>query len=172
MLEAQLKTSQSRAIPRKSPLKINTSSRYGLKCGWPATPLPSCGKSDAGIANGDIVLNRCCAVHKHDLVISTAYQLGIIESIERVQDIHVRKVHIRYHNSSEKSSSVTFRSVQNFMVIHRASETNISSEMYEAARKSRRLWFFGGWECNFIVILLMTINLINSQEHKPRRKDV
>ena len=72
----------------------------------------------------DIVLFK-----KIDSTISKIYQFGIIARVDSSKDDVVRKVMVRYCNSSENKFRGTFRSVRELVLIRSVDDLNLHEEM-------------------------------------------
>ena len=73
---------------------------------------------------GDVVLFT-----KTDSLISSHYQYGIVSRLIRGKDDVVRKVYVRYRNSSEEGSRETFRSVRTLVLIRSVDELDTLEEL-------------------------------------------
>ena len=80
--------------------------------------------SGRNIQVGDIVLFK-----KIDSTISKTYQFGIITRVDFSKDDVVRKVMVRYCNSSENTCRETFRSVRELVLIRSVDELDLHEEM-------------------------------------------
>ena len=69
---------------------------------------------------GDIVLFL-----KSEREYDEQYQYGIVSSINRGKDGHVRKVDVEYKNSSETTKRTTQRGVRDLFVVHPIDELDI-----------------------------------------------
>ena len=81
------------------------------------------------LKEGDIVLFL-----KHDSVLSSTYQYGMVKSVETGKDGIIRKANIRYRNFNEHFDRETFRSVRQLVMIHPIDELNLTQELGEVAR--------------------------------------
>ena len=82
--------------------------------------------SDEHLKEGDVVLFL-----KHDSILSSTYQYGMVKSTEAGDDGVIRKVHIKYRNHNEKRDRETFRSVRQLVVIHRVDELDLAKELHD-----------------------------------------
>ena len=106
-----------------------------LTCHVPSLiPRPKWFRSDTDISVGDVVLFT-----KHESILTSSYQFGIVDSVDVGRDGKIRKVFVRYRNSSENTDRITFRSTRTLVVIHRASESNLMHELYQAERESQAI---------------------------------
>ena len=78
---------------------------------------------------GDIVLFL-----KHDSVLSSTYQYGIVTAVDESQEGLIRKLHVKYRNQYEDFDRETFRSVRLLVKIHRVDELDILEELAESSR--------------------------------------
>ena len=81
-------------------------------------------RSDDQLSVGDIVLFL-----KNDSVLSSTYQYGMIVNLEQSNDGIVRRVVIKYKNSSENVFRETKRSVRSIVVINRCNEISFLNEI-------------------------------------------
>jgi len=81
-------------------------------------------KSDESISIGDIVLFL-----KLDNLLCSTYQYGIVESTQVSKDGRIRKVEVKYKNSTENVFRTTFRAVRELMVIHYEDEVGLYHEL-------------------------------------------
>lgn len=79
---------------------------------------------------GDVVLFT-----KTDSPISSHYQYGIITRLLHSKDDVVRKVYVKYRNSSEKGSRETFRSNRSLVLIRSVEELDMLEELDMMAGK-------------------------------------
>ena len=86
-------------------------------------------KSDENLKPGDVVLFL-----KQDSAISSNYQYGMVDEVEKGRDGKVRKAMIRYRNHTENVDRITHRSVRSLIVIHRVDETPLMEELGRVAR--------------------------------------
>ena len=91
-------------------------------------PKPKWFRNDVHLKEGDVVL-----FNKAEGSIAGAYKFGIVETVHRSSDGHIRSVTIRYRNSSEASNRTTVRAVRSLVIIHRVDELNIAEELGKAA---------------------------------------
>ena len=87
-------------------------------------------QSDRDIKKGDIVLFL-----KQESVLCNTYQYGMVESVEPGRDGKIRKVHVKYRNSSEETDRVTYRSTRSLIMIHRIDELNVMEELGQVSAK-------------------------------------
>ena len=80
--------------------------------------------SDRDLKKGDIVLFL-----KQESVLCNTYQYGMIESIEQERDGKIRKVHVKYRNSSEETDRLSYRSTRSLVMIHPVDELNVMEEL-------------------------------------------
>jgi len=78
---------------------------------------------------GDVVIFT-----KVDSVISKNYTYGMIIDLENGKDGLPRKAKIRYRNSNEEAFRETFRAVRGLVIIHRANESDIMTELGRMAK--------------------------------------
>jgi len=78
---------------------------------------------------GDVVIFT-----KVDSIVSKVYTYGMIVDLEYGKDGLPRKAKIRYKNSSEETFRETFRAVRGLVVIHRADESDIMTELGRMAK--------------------------------------
>ena len=91
-------------------------------------PKPKWFKSDLHLKVGDVILfNK----DKSSLT-SGAYRYGMVESIHRSADGHIRSVTIKYRNSTESIDRTTIRAVRSLIIIHQVDELNIAEELGKA----------------------------------------
>ena len=76
------------------------------------------------IKEGDIVLFL-----KNDSSLSSTYQYGIVHSTEISKDGKIRKVEVKYKNSSEDAFRYTYRAVRELIVIHHIDEIGMLEEL-------------------------------------------
>ena len=74
---------------------------------------------------------------KHESVLTSSYQFGIVDSVDVGRDGKIRKVFVGYRNSNENVNRITFRFTRTLVIIHRVSETNIMHDLYQAERESQ-----------------------------------
>ena len=86
-------------------------------------------KSEKDLQPGDVVLFL-----KNDKELSTVYQYGIVDSVDKTRDNKVRKVHVRYRNANEDTDRTTFRAARSLVVIKRADESSIMDELGQVSR--------------------------------------
>ena len=79
---------------------------------------------------GDVVLFT-----RTDSPISSHYQYGIISRLLHSKDDVVRKVYVKYRNSSEEGSRETFRSVRSLVLIRSVEELDMLEELDMMAGK-------------------------------------
>ena len=94
-------------------------------------------KTEHHIQVGDIVL------FTKDDTFSPVYRFGIVCSTSPSKDGIVRKVTVRYRNSTEKVDRTTERAVRSLVVIHKVDEINIMQDLYEMERKA--MYYAGGF---------------------------
>ena len=63
------------------------------------------------------------------------YQYGMVESVEEGRDGKIRKVHVRYRNSTEETDRLTYRSTRSLIMIHPVDELDLMEEMGQVASK-------------------------------------
>ena len=81
------------------------------------------------LKEGDIVLFL-----KHESEISSSYQYGMIETVERGRDQRIRKVEVKYRNHNEEVDRRTYRSTRSLVMIHPVDEMNIMQEIGSIAK--------------------------------------
>ena len=81
------------------------------------------------IQEGDIVLFT-----KHESIIESHYQYGIVNSVVVSNDGLVRKARVRYRNHNESNDRETCRSVRTLVVIHKINELDLLQELDEMAK--------------------------------------
>ena len=81
-------------------------------------------KNEECIKKGDIVLFR-----KEEKVLSSTYQYGMVEAVEKSNDGLIRRAQIRYRNAAESTDRYTHRAVRQLVVIHHADETTFTQEL-------------------------------------------
>ena len=81
------------------------------------------------LKEGDIVLFL-----KHDSEISSTYQYGMIETVERGRDQRIRKVEVKCRNHNEEFDRRTYRSTRSLVMIHPVDEMNIMQEIGSIAK--------------------------------------
>ena len=79
---------------------------------------------DINLQVGDVVL-----FSKSESQISTTYQYGIVSRVEESKDGVVRKVYVRYRNSSEEGCRETFRSARKLILIRSVDDLDILEEL-------------------------------------------
>ena len=77
---------------------------------------------------GDIVLFT-----KHESIVDSNYQYGIVKSVIVGDDGLIRKASVRYRNHNESIDRETYRSVRTLVVIHKVNELDILQELAEIA---------------------------------------
>ena len=82
--------------------------------------------NDKQINTGDVVL-FLKSEREYDL----QYQYGIVSSIKRGKDGHVRKVDVKYQNHNEAIKRVTQRGVRDLVIVHSIDELDIYEELNE-----------------------------------------
>ena len=85
-------------------------------------------KTDRDMKICDIVL-----MLKQEGELSCTYQYGMVHEIERDKDDIIRKVQIKYRNSTENQDRFTGRSVRKLIIIHSVDELSITEELAQAA---------------------------------------
>ena len=78
-----------------------------------------------------------------DDTFSPVYKFGIVCSTSPGKDVVVRKVTVRYRNSTENVDWTTERAVRSLVVIHKVDEINIMQDLYEMERKA--MFYVGGF---------------------------
>ena len=91
-------------------------------------PKPKWFRTDEHLKVGDVVL----FVKDESSLTSGGYRYGMVESISRSDDGHIRSVTVRYRNSTETVDRTTIRAVRSLIVIHRIDELNIAEELGKA----------------------------------------
>ena len=86
--------------------------------------------SDRNLKKGDIVL-----FIKQESVLCNTYQYGMVESVEVGRDGKIRKVHVKYRNSTEETDRLTYRSTRSLIMIHPVDELDLMEEMGQVASK-------------------------------------
>ena len=86
-------------------------------------------KMEEDIKIGDVVLFL-----KHDSVLSSTYQYGMVIDTETGKDGIIRKVRVKYRNHNETVDRETYRSVRQLVLIHRWDELGIAEELYSMSR--------------------------------------
>ena len=66
---------------------------------------------------------------KQEGALSTTYQYGMVNELEKDRDGLVRKVQVKYRNNNENVDRFTWRSVRQFVVIHPIDECSIMEEL-------------------------------------------
>ena len=87
-------------------------------------------QSDMDVKKGDVVLFL-----KQDKVLCSTYQYGMVDSIEAGRDGKIRKVNVRYRNSSEEIDRVTYCSTRSLIMIHPVEELSLMEELGRVAEK-------------------------------------
>jgi hypothetical protein len=85
-------------------------------------------KSDRDIKICDIVL-----MLKQEGELCCTYQYGMVHALEKDKDDVIRKVQIKYRNSSENQDRFTWRSVRALVIIHPVDELSIMEELARSA---------------------------------------
>ena len=85
-------------------------------------------KSDRDIKICDIVL-----MLKQEGELCCTYQYGMVHALEKDKDDVIRKVQIKYRNSSENQDRFTWRSVRTLVIIHPVDELSIMEELAKSA---------------------------------------
>ena len=83
---------------------------------------------------GDVVLFT-----KQESVLSNTYQYGMVDEVERSRDNRIRRVKVRYQNSSENCRRFTTRSVRRLVVILRVDEIDWSKELNDCFKNQQCL---------------------------------
>ena len=86
--------------------------------------------SDRNLKKGDIVLFL-----KQESMLCNTYQYGMVDSVEQGRDGKIRKVHVKYRNSTEEIDRITYRSTRSLVKIHPVDELNIMEELGQIAAK-------------------------------------
>ena len=90
-------------------------------------------KIDQHVKEGDIVLFL-----KHDSVLSSTYQYGMITGTESGRDGIIRKVKVKYQNHNEDVNREAYLSVRNLVMIHGINELDILEELNDLNKKTKR----------------------------------
>ena len=85
-------------------------------------------KTDRDLKPGDIVLFL-----KEEKELCGVYQYGMVEVVHRGRDGVIRKVDVKYRNSTETFNRTTFRSARSLVVIHPVEEIDVIQELGEIA---------------------------------------
>ena len=85
-------------------------------------------KTDRDIKICDIVL-----MLKQEDDFRCTYQYGMIHELEKDKDDIIRKVQVKYRNSTENHDRFTWRSVRNLVIIHPVNELSIMEELAKSA---------------------------------------
>ena len=86
-------------------------------------------KCDQDLKAGDIVLFL-----KHESVVESNYQFGIVKSVEIGRDGKIRKVKVRYRNHNENIHCETDRATRSLVIIHSVDELNVMQKLGKIAR--------------------------------------
>ena len=115
-------------------------------------------KTDKDIVKGDVVL-----FIKHDGIIKSSYQYGIIEEVIPSRDEKIRKIKIKFKNHNEKLFRYSIRSVRDVVIIHKIDELSLSEELYEALKLcSSKLKMKNNWSNKTsIFVFKVMLSLIN-----------
>jgi hypothetical protein len=85
-------------------------------------------KSDRDLKVGDVVLFL-----KQESELCNTYQYGMVHSLVVGRDGLIRKVEVRYRNSSESADRFTWRATRSLVMIHPIDEITIMQELGEVA---------------------------------------
>ena len=86
--------------------------------------------SNSEIHVGDVVLFL-----KSEKEFDENYQYGIVKTVHRGEDGHIRKVDVEYQNSNENTKRITQRGVRDLVIVHPADELDVYerlSKMYNS----------------------------------------
>ena len=89
-------------------------------------------KSNDNIRVGDVVIFL-----KNDSPLCNTYQYGMVYSIDVSKDGKVRKVQIKYRNSNENTSRLTFCAVRDIVIIHHIDETSVFEQLNQMNMKNK-----------------------------------
>ena len=89
---------------------------------------PKWHKTDRDMKICDVVL-----MLKQEGELSSTYQYGMVHELEKDKDGVIRKVQIKYRNSTENQDRFTWRSVRNLIIIHPVDELSITEELAKSA---------------------------------------
>ena len=65
--------------------------------------------------------------------LSCIYQYGMVHELEKDKDDIIRKVQVKYRNSSENHDRFTWCCVRNLIIIHPVNELSIMEELAKSA---------------------------------------
>ena len=85
-------------------------------------------QTDRDVKVGDVIL-----FSKKENQLSSTYQYGMISDLPRSSDDKIRKVTVRYRNSTEAADRFTNRAVRQLIVIHPVDELNMMEELGQIA---------------------------------------
>ena len=85
-------------------------------------------QTDRDVKVGDVIL-----FSKKENQLSSTYQYGMIPDLPRSSDDKIRKVTVRYRNSTEAADRFTNRAVRQLIVIHPVDELNMMEELGQIA---------------------------------------
>ena len=85
-------------------------------------------KTERDVKICDVVL-----ILKQEKELCCNYQYGMVHNLERDKDDIVRRVQVKYRNSTENQDRFTWRSVRSLIVIHPVGELSIMDELAKSA---------------------------------------
>lgn len=81
----------------------------------------------------DIQICDVVLMLKHEGNLSSTYQFGMVNEVQRSTDGIARKVQVKYRNSTEDHDRFTWRSVRQLVIIHPVDELSIMEQLAKCA---------------------------------------